>query len=206
MVADKGIQLSLLDDRTSVIKSSLDIMERNALIGLALVLLVTWLFLGLKIALFTSLGIPFVLFGTFWFLESIGQSLNVVVLLGIVISLGMLVDDAVVVVETIQHKVRAGLRALDAAVEGLREVAAPVATAVLTTIAAFLPLMLMPGVLGKFMFVVPLVVTVALLISLIEAFWILPAHVAASNIDLETESRTQRLRNRLTTSIRRHYT
>lgn len=201
-----GVRLVLLDDRTSLIKESLDVMERNALYGLALVISVTWLFLGLKISFFTTIGIPFVLFGTFWFLDTAGQSLNVVVLLAIVISLGMLVDDAVVVVETIHHKVRNGLNTTSAAVETLREVAAPVTTAVLTTIAAFMPLMLMPGILGKFMFVVPLVVTTALVISLIEAFWILPSHLAASRLEHENASAAERIRQKLTGELRRRFT
>ena len=141
--------------------------------------MVTWLFLGSRIALLTSIGIPFVLAGTFWVLSGTGETLNVMVLLGVVIVLGMLVDDAVVVVEGIYYRLRHGADAMTAAIAALREVAAPVTAAVLTTIAAFGPLILLPGILGDFMRVVPTVVILALSLSLLEAFWMLPTHVVA---------------------------
>lgn len=201
-----GAQLVVADDRTEITREALSIMQTNLLIGLGLVLLVTWLFLGTGISLLTAIGIPFILAGTFWVLWGLDQTLNVTVLLGVVIALGMLVDDAVVVVESIYYRMERGAAALDAAIDGIREVGAPVVTAVATTIAAFLPLMLLPGILGKFMYVVPLVVTTALTISLIEAFWMLPAHVAAARIDLDRPSRVQRLRRRILRRIRSLYT
>ena len=183
-----GISLTLVDDQTNATRQAIDVMETNAVLGLIFVLLITWLFLGSRIALLTSIGIPFTLAGTFWFLSSIGQSVNNSVLLGIVISLGMLVDDAVVVVESIFNRIRRGVQSHQAVMRSLQEVAAPVFTSVLTTMAAFLPLMLIPGILGKFMFVVPLVVTVALAISLVEAFWMLPAHITAAKVSFERPS------------------
>ncbi|MCB1640477.1 MAG: efflux RND transporter permease subunit, partial [Xanthomonadales bacterium] len=100
-------------------------------------------------------------------------------LLGVVIVLGMLVDDAVVVVEDIYYRMERGTGPVKAALAAMHSVAAPVVASVATTISAFLPLMLLPGIVGKFMFVIPLVVTVGLLMSLLEAFWILPAHVTS---------------------------
>lgn len=183
-----GISLTLVDDQTNATRQAIDVMETNAVLGLIFVLLITWLFLGSRIAFLTSIGIPFTLAGTFWFLSSMGQSVNNSVLLGIVISLGMLVDDAVVVVESIFNRIRRGVESHRAVMESLQEVAAPVLTSVMTTMAAFLPLMLIPGILGKFMFVVPLVVTVALAISLVEAFWMLPAHITAAKVSFERPS------------------
>ena len=183
-----GVELSLVDDQTNATRQAISVMQTNALLGLLFVLLITWLFLGSKIALLTSIGIPFTLAATFWFLNSIGQSVNNSVLLGIVISLGMLVDDAVVVVESIFNRIRRGMQAKQAVTEALIEVSAPVLTSVLTTMAAFMPLMLIPGILGKFMFVVPLVVTVALAVSLLEAFWMLPAHITAANVNFRRPS------------------
>ncbi|GAB4352868.1 MAG: efflux RND transporter permease subunit [Gammaproteobacteria bacterium] len=202
----RGVELVLADDQTVVTRDALSVMQRNALLGLALVLFVTWLFLGTRIALLTSIGIPFTLAGTFWALGVMDQTLNVTVLLGVVIVLGMLVDDAVVVVESIYYRLVRGMAPLKAGIESLREVFAPVTAAVLTTMAAFSPLMLMPGILGKFMFVVPLVVTTALAISLLEAYWMLPAHVAAFNVRFERPSRIQRLRERANHWIRVRYT
>ena len=150
--------------------------------------------MGTRIALLTAIGIPFILAATFWILAANGETLNITVLLGVVIVLGMLVDDAVVVVESIYYRLQRGEKALQAAIGAMKEVALPVTTAVLTTIAAFLPLMLLPGILGKFMRVIPMVVTIALTISLIEAFWMLPAHVHGANINFKKRSLIQRWR------------
>ena len=172
-----GINLVLADDQTSQTRSAISIMQNNAGLGLFLVLVMCWLFLGLRIAAMVTLGIIFSIAGTLWVLNFTGNTLNVSVLLGIVIVLGMLVDDAVVVVESIYYRLQRGMNGLDAAIDALREVGKPVTSAVSTTMAAFLPLMLLPGIVGKFMFVIPFVVTVGLAVSLIEAFWILPSHV-----------------------------
>ncbi len=203
--AQTGVDLVLVDDQTIPTRESIGIMQNNALIGLLLVLLVTWAFLGTKIAVLTAIGIPFVLAGTFWTLMAIGETLNVTVLLGVVIVLGMLVDDAVVVVEAIYYRLRHGVDALTAAIDSLREVGRPVTTAVLTTMAAFLPLMLLPGILGDFMRVIPMVVTIALAISLVEAFWMLPAHVIGAGVNFSKPSRIQQYRERFTHRIQIRY-
>ncbi len=204
-IGASGVKLVLVDDQTIPTREAIGIMESNALLGFVLVLFVTWLFLGFRIAALTTIGIPFTLALTFWVLSGMGETLNVTVLLGIVIVLGMLVDDAVVVVESIYYRLQHGMDAVTAAVESMREVALPVTTAVLTTIAAFLPLMLLPGILGKFMQVIPMVVTLALAISLIEAFWMLPAHVASTKMRFDKPSRVQKMRTRTTHWIQVKY-
>ena len=202
---DTGVELVLIDDQTIATRNSIAIMENNALIGLILVLVVAWLFLGTRIALLTAIGIPFVLAATFWVLAGTGETLNVTVLLGVVIVLGMLVDDAVVVVESIYYRLQRGFDGLSAVKGALHEVAAPVTAAVLTTIAAFMPLMLLPGILGKFMKVIPMVVSIALAISLIEAFWMLPSHVLAAKVGFAKKSRIQRAREWFTHRIQLFY-
>jgi multidrug efflux pump subunit AcrB len=192
-----GVELVLLDDSTVPTREAIRVMEGNAVVGLGLVLLVTWVFLGSRIAVLTTLGIPFSLAGAFWVLLALGETLNTSVLLGVVIVLGMLVDDAVVIVEAIHIRLQAGVETLRAALEALREVAAPVASSVLTTMAAFLPLMLLPGILGKFMLVIPLVVTVALAVSLVEAYWMLPTHVVALRVGAAGPSALQPYRTRM---------
>ncbi len=194
VVASKGIRFNMVDDQTLPTKKAINIMQSNALIGLLLVLFVTWLFLGARIAFLTSIGIPFILAATFWILSATGETLNITVLLGVIIVLGMLVDDAVVVVEAIYYRMQRGMASLAAIRESMKEVALPVTTAVLTTMSAFLPLMLVPGLVGKFMRVIPMVVTIALAISLIEAFWMLPAHVQAIKLDFKKKSWLQRVR------------
>ena len=202
-----GIELVLSDDQTEKTREALKVMQRNAGLGLFLVLGVCWLFLGLRIAFFVTLGIAFSIAGTFWVLNITGNTLNEPVLLGIVIVLGMLVDDAVVVVEALYYRLQRGQEALSAALAALREVGTPVISAVLTTICAFAPLMLLPGILGDFMFIIPFVVTVGLLVSLVEAFWILPSHVISST--RTTPSLADHLkdrRSRMTHAVRVKYT
>ena len=201
-----GVEVVLIDDQTEITRNALNIMQTNAVLGLFMVLCVTWLFLGSRISLLTTIGIPFILAGTFWALSNLGQTLNVSVLLGVVISLGMLVDDAVVVVESIYYRLQRGSDALTATLEALKEVVAPVTTAVLTTMAAFLPLMLLPGILGKYMLIIPLVVTVALAISLVEAYWMLPAHILGARINFDRPSRFHRTRVNALHWIRINYT
>lgn len=201
-----GLKLILADDQTVATREALAIMQSNAVVGLLLVLGVCWLFLGSRISIMVALGVVFAVTGSFLVLYAVGFTLNVSVLLGIVIVLGMLVDDAVVIVEAAYFRLERGMAALDAVLEALREVGLPVLAAVSTTIAAFLPLMLLPGIVGKFMFVIPFVVSVGLAISLIEAFWILPAHVAVLGQRAISRSRTQALRERWTHWIRIKYT
>ena len=198
LAAHTGVELVLTDDQTVPTRDAIRLMQNNALIGLFLVLVVAWAFLGTRIALLTAIGIPFILGGTFLLLTVIGETLNVMVLLGVVIVLGMLVDDAVVIVEGIYYRLRQGMDAMRASLQTLREVAAPVTAAVLTTMAAFGPLMLLPGILGDFMKVVPMVVISALAISLLEAFWMLPTHVIAARVNFGRPSRIQRYRERYT--------
>ncbi len=205
--ADRGIRVALADDQTVQTRSALNVMGRNAMVGLFLVLVVCWLFLGIRIALMVTLGIAFSIGGTLWLLNVTGNTLNVMVLLGIVIVLGMLVDDAVVVVEAMYYRLQRGMPGVDAAIDALREVGKPVLSAVATTMAAFLPLMLLKGVVGQFMFVIPFVVTVGLAVSLIEAFWILPAHVIALGSNAAGGANNkEHWRSRWTENLRKRYT
>lgn len=201
-----GVKLVMADDQTEITRNALRIMQTNAVLGLLLVLLVTWLFLGFRIAFLTSIGIPFILAGAFWVLSMMGQTLNVSVLLGVVISLGMLVDDAVVVVEGIYYRLQRGMDSMQASIDALKEVFAPVTSAVLTTMAAFLPLMLLPGILGDFMMVIPLVVTIALAFSLVEAYWMLPVHIMSANVSFDKPSRVHAWRKHWQHRIRTIYT
>jgi multidrug efflux pump subunit AcrB len=201
-----GFSLLLFDDQTVPTKQAIGVMETNALIGLTIVLGLCWLFLGSRLAVLVSLGIPFSLAGAFAILYAFDFTLSIPVLLGIVIALGMLVDDAVVITEAIYYRIARGAEALPATLDAIREVGLPVLAAVATTIAAFLPLMLMPGIVGKFMMLVPLVVTLALLMSLAEAYWMMPAHVVGLKLNFTRPTRLQPLRERHTHTLRLKYT
>ncbi|KON81985.1 efflux RND transporter permease subunit [Azoarcus sp. PA01] len=202
----QGVQLVMIDDQTHATRAAIGVMESNALLGLVLVLGLCWVFLGSRLALLVGLGVPFALAGTFLLVDLIGSTLNLTVLLGVVIALGMLVDDAVVIVEAIYYRLQRGEPVHHAVTEGVAEVALPVISSVLTTIAAFLPLMLLPGILGSFMFLVPFVVTCALLVSLAEAFWMMPAHILLLRPDFgRRRSRMQARRERFTHWLRVKY-
>ncbi|MFP4209488.1 MAG: efflux RND transporter permease subunit [Wenzhouxiangella sp.] len=203
VLADQGMRLVLADDQTIATREAIDIMRNNAVVGLLLVFVVCWLFLATRIALLVGSGLILCVAGSFAVLASFGYTLNITVLLGVVIVLGMLVDVSVVMVEAIYNRLRLGQAPMHAATHALREVGVPLTASVLTTIAAFLPLMLLPGIVGKFMFVVPFVVTVGLLISLIQAFWILPTQVVHSQYRPTTDPRDWRLR--FTRHVRRSY-
>ena len=204
-LAPLGLELRLTDDQTVPTSEAIGVMQTNALFGVVLVLAVCWLFLGARIGLLVALGIPFSLLGTFAVLSTLDYTVNISVLLGVVIALGMLVDDAVVVVEAIYYRMERGQAALTASLDSVAEVWKPVLASVATTMAAFLPLMLLPGIVGKFMFVIPFVVTLALLISLVEAFWMMPVHVQSIGIRLDRPSKEQRWRNAFNRGIRLRY-
>ena len=193
-LAPLGLQLLLADDQTSRIKESLEMMEQNALYGLLLMLATTWLFLGWRLSLLNAFAIPFSVAGLFWVMAMTGMTLNTGVLVGILIALGMVVDGSVVVIDAIYYRLQHGAQIAKAALNGLHEVMVPVLVSVLTAIAAFLPLVLMPGILGKFMMVIPIVVTIALLFSLVDAFWLLPGHAISFNINFKKPSKVHALR------------
>lgn len=199
----QGIKVSLSDDQTVPTRNAINVMETNALYGAVLVMLVSWVFVGWRIALLITLGIPFSLLATFAVLNSLGSTVNVSVLLGVVIALGMLVDDAVVMAEAIYYRVSRGQNPMQAALDAFKEVGAPVVASVATTMAAFLPLMLLPGIVGKFMFIIPFVVTLALAISLIEAFWMMPVHISAIGVQFQSDKPTWH--DRFNTRIRIGY-
>ena len=201
-----GVELFLADDQTVSTRQALAVMETNALFGLFLVLLVTWVFLGARIAFITSSGILFALAGAFLVLNAGNFTLNNSVLLGIVVALGMIVDDTVVVIEAVYYRLQRGLDGMTAVIESFREVCAPVTTSVLTTAAVFLPLALLPGVVGDFMRVVPLVATTALFISLVEAYWILPSHVLGARVNFAGAGNVQRKREAANHWLRLYFT
>ena len=203
-ISELGLSLTLSDDQTVPTKKALGVMETNALVGAVMVLAVSWLFLGWKVGLLIALGIPFSLLGTFAVLNGIDNTVNVSVLLGVVIALGMLVDDAVVVAEAIYYRIQRGQATMQACIDGVSEVVTPVLASVATTMAAFLPLMLLPGILGKFLFVIPFVVTIALAISLLEAFWMMPVHIASLKLS-KTDLQKEDWRSRLNRNIRLKY-
>ena len=175
-LGDRG-QLIVTGDSTQQIARMLGDLQINALFGMVLVVAVLWVALGLRNALLTAMGIPLAFLATFIFMEWTGASLDGNSLFGLVLVLGIIVDDAIVLVENAARHRGMGKSPAQAVIDGVGEVGMPVLAAVLTTIAAFLPLMIMPGLMGKFLRVIPIVVSLALAASLVEALFSLPAHL-----------------------------
>jgi multidrug efflux pump subunit AcrB len=159
-------------------EDSLKKLQSNAIFGIIFVLISLGVFLGRRNAFFVALGMPVTFMAAFIFMKATGRSLNGTSLFGLVLVLGMVVDHAIVITENIYRHMQMGKSVNRAVIDGMKEVTTPVLSATATTIAAFLPLMLMPGIIGAFLKVVPIVVTMALIASLIEALIILPSHIA----------------------------
>ncbi len=174
----ENIQLSVWDDDSEMLRDRIDLLVRNGRTGLVLVLLVLALFLNLRLAFWVSLGIPISFMGAFMLMPGLDVSVNMVSLFGLIVTLGMVVDDAIIVGENVYTKREEGMDSQQAAVEGSTEMAMPVTFAILTTVAAFSPLLSVPGVMGKIFRILPIIVISVLVFSLIESFFVLPAHLA----------------------------
>ncbi len=174
----EGVQLSTWRDQTKVLRDRLDLLTRNGRNGFLLVVAVLALFLRFRLAAWVSLGIPISFLGAVWLMPTLDVSVNLFSLFAFILVLGIVVDDAIIVGENIYtHHQRHG-EPLKAAIEGAQEVSVPVVFAVLTTVAAFMPMLAVPGNIGKIMRVMPMIVIPALLFSLVESLWILPAHLS----------------------------
>jgi multidrug efflux pump subunit AcrB/outer membrane protein TolC len=173
-----GMTVTLLNDSTVQIKDSLSVLTSNAVMGLGLLVLILALFIGVRNALMTALGIPVTFALTFIVLELLGETLNTNTLFGLVLVLGLIVDHAIVIIENSYRMQQQGLSRHDAAIVGTNQVVWPVIAATGTTVAAFLPLMIIPGTIGRFLRVIPLTVAIALIASTGEALYFLPSHFA----------------------------
>jgi len=173
-----GVSLTTWEDNSLLLRARLNTLVSNARIGFVLVLVVLALFLRLRLAFWVGIGVPVAILGTLWVMPMLDVSLNLMSLFAFLLVLGILVDDAIVVgenVHTHQQRTRDPLRG---AIDGTSEVAIPVIFGVLTTVAAFFPLLVIPGAMGKITASIPLVVVTALTFSLIESQLILPSHLA----------------------------
>ncbi|MHC4913393.1 MAG: efflux RND transporter permease subunit, partial [Planctomycetota bacterium] len=151
----EGISMATWEDTSVVLRSRIGLLRRNAYLGLMLVFLCLTLFLNIRLAFWTTMGIPISFLGAFWLLPRFDVSLNMISLFAFIMALGLVVDDAIVVGENIFAYRRRGLGRIEAAIKGVKEMAAPVTMAVLTTVFAFLPLLYITGIMGKILRVIP---------------------------------------------------
>ena len=173
-----GISLDVWNDSAKVLRDRRDLLLRNAGTGLALVFVTLALFLRLRLAFWTTIGLFIAFMATFWVMPIIGVSINLISLFAFILVLGIVVDDAIVVGESIYTEQKRLANGPKGSTSGAQLVARPVVFAVLTTVAAFTPLLNVEGTTGKVMSVIPAIVIPCLLWSLVESLWILPAHLA----------------------------
>ena len=173
-----NLKISYVNDYSFYARRRLNVLRNNGIASIFIVLGSLMVFLQKRIAFLTFLGVPIAFFATFIIMSFFGITINLVSMFGLIIVLGMLVDDGIIVAENIYRHMEGGMPPRAAAVKGTEEVMSAVLTAVLTTIAAFTPLLFMTGIIGKFIRSIPIVLIAALIASLAEAFIILPSHIA----------------------------
>ena len=176
--AGDGLTISTFNDLAFYVKRRLKVLVGNVSIGMVLVVISLFFFLGWRVSLMVALGIPFSFAITFLVMNYVGISVNLLSMFGLVIVSGMIVDDAIVVGENIYRHIENGLPPVQAAIVGAQEMLVPVFGAITTTMIAFTPLMFMGGIMGKFVWIIPAGVVIALAASLFESFFILPAHIS----------------------------
>ena len=172
----EGVELVLTQDSTVYIRDALSTLGMNLLVGMALVSLIIWYFMGLRNAGLVTIGVPFSFMITMLLMYLTGNSLNEITLFAFVLVTGIIVDDAIVVTENIYRHVQQGDALQEAIVNGTAEVALPVISATMTSVAAFLPMLIMTGSTGEFFAQIPKAVSYAIIASLIECLLILPIH------------------------------
>lgn len=177
-VFPKDLQISITNDQSSFTKEMVSSLENNIISGVIVVVVVLLLFIGTRNAMFVGMAIPLSMFLTFIVLQAMGMTINMMVLFGLIMALGMLVDNGIVIVENIYRLRSEGYSLLDSTRLGVGEVAVPIISSTATTLAAFIPLMLWPGLMGQFMRYLPITLAVSLGASLFVALVINPVFIA----------------------------
>ncbi|MDP1853900.1 MAG: efflux RND transporter permease subunit [Candidatus Omnitrophota bacterium] len=172
------VKVKTFYDMSYYIRRRLNVLNSNGVLGFVLVSVCLFVFLHAVPAFFTAWGIPVALLTTFALMNLLGLSINLITMFGLIIVLGMLVDDGIIICENIYRYIERGMAPKEAAIKGAAEVMVPVLSTVATTIVAFLPLVFMSGLLGRFMRDVPIIICLALTGSIIESFIVLPSHMA----------------------------
>lgn len=175
-----GINWTVNRDMADIYRQRLELLLRNACLGLILVLCLLGVFLEFKLAFWVTMGIPTAFLGAFLFLSGLDVTINMISMFAFIVALGIVVDDAIVVGENVYEYRQQGKGLLEAAILGAQDVALPVTFSILTNIVAFMPLLFIPGIMGKFWKVIPMTVITVFAISWVEALLILPAHLSHS--------------------------
>ena len=170
----KDINIVITDDQSTSIKDQISNLENSIIMGMLLVILVLYIFMGIRNAMFSGLAIPMSMFISFWLLAQFGYTINTMILFGLLLALGMLVDNAIVVVENVYRLHEGGMSKLEAVKNGVSEIAIPIISSTATTLAAFIPLLFWPGIVGDFMSYLPITLIIVLASSLFVALILNP--------------------------------
>ena len=172
-----GMELLIHDERWRQVESRLYLLLDNGLAGLALVLLTLFLFMSGRVAFWIAAGIPVIFLATLFVMQMLGGSINMISMFALIMATGIIVDDSIVVGENAAHHLERGMSPLAAAVHGAREMFAPVFAATFTTVASFLPILIVGGTIGSIISDIPFVIVCILIAALFECFLILPGHL-----------------------------
>ena len=171
------LEYSFKNDQGDAIKETIGVLRNNAMLGMVLVSILLFLFMGWRASLLAVIGIPFSFLATFFMMKFFGYTINSLSLFAMILVSGMLVDDAIVVIENVYRYREEGLSPFDAVIKGTGEIMWPVISAITTTICAFMPLLMISGMIGKFLAQFPVIVALTLAASLLEALVVLPVHL-----------------------------
>jgi len=190
-ILPSAIKLEVFDESWQMIRDRIYLLLKNGGGGLILVVLILYLFLNVRVAFWVAVGIPVSFMATLAILYAIGGTINMISLFGLIMALGIIVDDAIVVGEDALSHYQAGEAPLMAAEGGAKRMFIPVIASSLTTIASFLPLMMIGGIMGNILFDIPLIVICVILASLVESFFVLPGHLRNSFSHTNNEKKNQ---------------
>jgi len=190
-IAPKGIKLEISTDVTSNIRDRLRILSSNGIQGLILVFLTMWLFFSLRFSFWVTMGLPVSLLGAVYGMHVLGYTLNMMTLVGLLVAIGILMDDAIVISENIAAHLKKGKNSLEAAIDGVRQVMPGVLSSFFTTAMIVGPLAFLSGKMGDVLKYIPAVLLITLVVSLVEAFLILPAHLNYSMSHFHKEGRSR---------------
>ena len=199
-IAPPGVTFTLTQDMSSIVSDRLEMLLKNGLQGLILVFLVMWLFFQLRFAFWVAMGLPVAFLGGLFLMSVLGQSINMISMVALLIGVGLLMDDAIVIAENVAAHLKQGKSAFNAAVEGTQQVMPGVLSSFLTTTAVFTPLAFLSGDIGQVLKVLPIVLISVLSVSLVEAFLILPHHLEHS-LRHQHKTAPSRFRLRFETAI-----
>lgn len=174
------VRLVVTQDSSTLVRDRLQLLVKNGGQGLLLVFFTLWLFFSFKLSFWVAMGLPVSFLGAFFLLPPLGLTINMLTMVGLLLALGLLMDDAIVIAENIATHLGRGKSAFHAAVDGVNEVKAGVLSSFVTTVCVLGPLVMIEGDIGKVLKVVPMILILVMAVSLIEAFLILPAHLAHS--------------------------